>query len=65
MHRNVMTGKDAIAIYPPESATSDSYKQSPEGGLCLPMTMSSHCHFASDVVYHFVFMEALSLTEIA
>ena len=33
MHSEAMTGDDAIVISTPEGATSDSYKQSPEGGL--------------------------------
>ena len=36
MHRNAMTVQDAIAISTPEGATSDSYKQSPEGGYVIP-----------------------------
>ena len=50
MHRNAMTGKDAIAISTPEGAIRDSYKQSPEGGYVIPRVFN--CNFAS-LVYHF------------
>ena len=60
MRRNVITGEDATALSPPEGATIDIYQQSPEGELSSHECF--HCNFAS-VVYHFVFMEVLSLTD--